>query len=72
MQRTGKSGWVDRAAHDTTKRDRHRITGARKTTGKPVAKTGDSGKDSTRKSDIRNPGRAPKPAIKRSSGGGRV
>ncbi len=42
--------------------------GARKSTGKRVTKSGESGKGSTRKSDIRKPGRAPKPAIKRSSG----
>jgi hypothetical protein len=41
---------------------------ARKSTGKRVTKSGDSGKGSTRKSDIPNPDRPPRPAIKRSSG----
>ena len=42
--------------------------GARKTTGKRVTKSGDSGKGTTRKSDIPKPERPPKPAIKRSGG----
>jgi len=41
---------------------------ARKSTGKRVTKSGGSGKGSTRRSDIPNPDRPPRPSIKRSSG----
>lgn len=62
MQRTGTS----RHAHG--EQGKRHSSAARKSTGKRVTKSGDSGKGSTRKSDIPNPDRAPKPAIKRSSG----
>ncbi len=48
--------------------DKRRSSAARKSTGKRVTKSGDSGKGSTRKSDMPDPDRPPKPAIKRSSG----
>jgi hypothetical protein len=47
---------------------KRRSSAARKSTGKRVTKSGDSGKGSTRKSDMPDPDRPPKPAIKRSSG----
>jgi hypothetical protein len=60
MQRTGTSSRDEQA--------KRRSSAARKWTGKRVTKSGDSGKGSTRKSDISNPDRPPRPAIKRSSG----
>jgi hypothetical protein len=60
MQRTGTSSRDEQA--------KRRSSAARKSTGKRVTKSGDSGKGSTRKSDIPNPDRPPRPAIKRSSG----
>jgi hypothetical protein len=47
---------------------KRRSSAARKSTGKRVTKSGDSGKGSTRKSDMPDLDRPPKPAIKRSSG----
>ena len=47
----------------TTARKQVRSLGARKTTGKRVTKSGDSGKGTTRKSDIPKPERAPKPQL---------
>jgi len=61
MQRTSTS----RHCGEQGKR---RSSAARKSTGKRVTKSGDSGKGSTRKSDMPDPDRPPKPAIKRSSG----
>jgi hypothetical protein len=61
MQRTSTS----RPRGEQGKR---RSSAARKSTGKRVTKSGDSGKGSTRKSDMPDPDRPPKPAIKRSSG----
>jgi len=60
MQRTGTSSRDEQA--------KRRSSAARKWTGKRVTKSGDSGKGSTRKSDIPNPDRPPRPSIKRSSG----
>jgi len=60
MQRTGTSSRGEQA--------KRRSSAARKWTGKRVTKSGDSGKGSTRKSDMPDPDRPPKPAIKRSSG----
>jgi hypothetical protein len=60
MQRTGTSSRDEQA--------KRRSGAARKSTGKRVTKSGDSGKGSTRKSDIPNPDRPPRPSIKRSSG----
>jgi hypothetical protein len=60
MQRTGASSRDEQA--------KRRSSAARKWTGKRVTKSGDSGKGSTRKSDIPNPDRPPRPSIKRSSG----
>jgi len=62
MQRTGTS------RHADGEQGKRRSSAARKSTGKRVTKSGDSGKGSTRKSDIPNPDRPPRPAIKRSSG----
>ena len=60
MQRTGASSRDEQA--------KRRSSAARKWTGKRVTKSGDSGKGSTRRSDIPNPDRPPRPSIKRSSG----
>ena len=60
MQRTGTSSRDEQA--------KRRSSAARKWTGKRVTKSGDSGKGSTRRSDIPNPDRPPRPSIKRSSG----
>jgi hypothetical protein len=68
MEEKGQSSHADSKPAATAAQNQARSVGARKSTGKRVTKSGDSGKGSTRKSDIRKPGRPPKPAIKRSSG----
>src|SRR6185312_3834456 len=62
MQRTAIS------SHVPDQRGKRRSSAARKSNGKRVTKSGDSGKGSTRKSHVDNPDRPPKPAIKRSRG----
>ena len=68
MKPADKTHRADAQVFKATARKPARSVGARKSTGKRVTKSGDSGKGSTRKSDIPNPDRPPKPAIKRSSG----
>ncbi|MGN6788952.1 MAG: hypothetical protein ACTHJP_05400 [Rhodanobacteraceae bacterium] len=68
MKQADEANRTDAQAFTKTSSKQTRSLGARKTTGKRVTKSGDSGKGTTRKSDIRKADRAPKPAIKRSSG----
>ena len=68
MKQKDQSSHADSKSAAATAQKQARSVGARKSTGKRVTKSGDSGKGSTRKSDIQKPDRPPRPAIKRSSG----
>lgn len=68
MKQADKTHRTDAQVFTATARKQIRSVGARKSTGKRVTKSGDSGKGSIRKSDLPNPDRPPRPAIKRSGG----
>jgi hypothetical protein len=67
IKQADKTNRTDAQAFTATSRKQARSGGARKRTRKRFTKSGDSGQGSTRKSDIPNPDRPPKSAIKRSS-----